>query len=128
MNIIIGALALLGIVAVASWIVNYFDIESKVSINDVQRDIKQWADRAIPHRSWGGQIHHLRSEIDELEREEQNKANMAHEMADIVILTLNLAGMKDIDLQTAIIEKMKINKKRTWGAADPRTGQIHHEE
>lgn len=92
----------------------------------IQADIKEWADRALPGRSWSGQVDHLRTELVELDAEKDCPEKAVVEAADIIILALNLAGTIDVDVCSALIKKMEINKKRKWELADPATGRIHH--
>ena len=40
--------------------------------------------------------------------------NDPNEYADIVILVFDLASMKGIDIESAVLAKMAINRKRTW--------------
>ena len=40
--------------------------------------------------------------------------SVAEELADVLIFTLSLANMHNIDLEQALRDKEEINKKRTW--------------
>jgi NTP pyrophosphatase (non-canonical NTP hydrolase) len=47
------------------------------------------------------------------------------ELADIVIVALNLAGQMGFDMEYEVLRKMEINKKRMWSKPDSQ-GVIHH--
>jgi NTP pyrophosphatase (non-canonical NTP hydrolase) len=53
------------------------------------------------------------------------KSPNADELADIIILVLDLGYLLDIDLEQAVIDKMIINRKRSW-IRDPKTGIARH--
>ena len=64
---------------------------------------------------------HLMEEVGELSkqlynqkigRDKLDRKNMAEEIADVVMLLNKLATLYDIDVETAIIEKIKILKQR----------------
>ena len=46
--------------------------------------------------------------------EAQDKKELASEMADVALYLLQLASVSNIDLETAILKKIEINKTRTW--------------
>ncbi len=85
-----------------------------------------------------GHLNHIRSEIDEVEKElqicygyprvgEESYDKVAYEIADIVILCLSLAWRVGIyNLAAYVVRKIAKNKKRKWGAANPVSGIIHH--
>lgn len=43
-----------------------------------------------------------------------NPAELAGELADVALYLLQLAYLMDIDLEQAILEKLRINYARTW--------------
>lgn len=67
-------------------------------------------------RETGTLIALIHSELSEaLEADRKNdKANFAEELADVVIRIADLCGGLNIDLERAIIDKMKINAKRPY--------------
>lgn len=77
---------------------------------------------AVVHGFWdepretGTLIALIHSELSEaLEADRKNdKANFAEELADVVIRIADLCGGLNIDLERAIIDKMKINAKRPY--------------
>jgi NTP pyrophosphatase (non-canonical NTP hydrolase) len=40
--------------------------------------------------------------------------NFGEELADVIIRTLHLAGIFEIDIEKEIMQKMKLNKDRVW--------------
>jgi NTP pyrophosphatase (non-canonical NTP hydrolase) len=46
--------------------------------------------------------------------EAQNKAELASELADVTLYLLQLASVSGIDLEEAVLEKLKINATREW--------------
>ena len=46
--------------------------------------------------------------------EAQNKDELASELADVALYLLQLASVSNIDLEGAILNKIEINKIRTW--------------
>ena len=46
--------------------------------------------------------------------EAQNKDELASELADVALYLLQLASVSNIDLEAAILNKIEINKMRTW--------------
>ena len=44
----------------------------------------------------------------------QDKGELASELADVALYLLQLASITGIDLEKAILEKIEINKARTW--------------
>lgn len=46
--------------------------------------------------------------------EPQEKDELASELADVALYLLQLASVSSIDLEAAILNKIEINKTRTW--------------
>lgn len=46
--------------------------------------------------------------------EAQNKAELASELADVTLYLLQLAAVSEIDLEQAVLEKLKVNATREW--------------
>ena len=47
--------------------------------------------------------------------EEFVKENLAEELADVALYLLQLASITEIDLEEAILKKLKVNASREWG-------------
>jgi NTP pyrophosphatase (non-canonical NTP hydrolase) len=52
------------------------------------------------------------SEASEREQEETSRLGLEHELADILILCLSMANRMNIDLSTAILEKVRLNAEK----------------
>lgn len=48
-----------------------------------------------------------------------------HELADVIILTIALADLLNVDLEKSVIDKMVINKARKWKEPDA-DGVVEH--
>lgn len=72
---------------------------------------KGWHDEDKPTAVWLALIHSEVSEALEADRKGDYE-NFVEELADICIRTFDLAGLMDIDLQQAILDKMEYNKTR----------------
>lgn len=97
------------------------------SLKQIQMDIGTWADEKIPLRTPSGQMKHLEKELDELKAEmatnDMEKAR--EELADVLIVALNIAYQLGFDMEYEVERKMAINKNRQWSAPDA-DGVIHH--
>ena len=49
-------------------------------------------------------------------RDTVDKAALSGELADVTLYLLQLASLSDIDLEQAVLEKLRINAERTWEA------------
>lgn len=56
----------------------------------------------------------IRGEVCELEIECGSAERYAEELADVIIVSLSVAGKLGIDIDAAIRRKMEINKRRPW--------------
>ena len=70
-------------------------------------------------------VRRAKQEMDELIEaiEADNKAEIANEAADILILLYRLIHESDLDIQTIIDEKMAVNRARKWQKAGDGTGK-----
>ena len=81
--------------------------------NDVQeltRQVVDWADWAFPERTPTSALIKLYEEIGELSRDLRSPG----EYADVFIMVLDLAHMHGVDVARAIRDKIEINRRRTW--------------
>ena len=46
--------------------------------------------------------------------EAADKAELASELADVMLYLLQIASLSDIDLGQAVLDKLAVNQKRTW--------------
>lgn len=92
------------------------------SIKQLQAEIAQWADQLNPDRTALSLIAKMLEELGELiASERQDDPN---ELADVLILALDLAHIKNVDIAQAVHNKMQINKQRQWRIAD--NGAMSH--
>jgi DNA-binding CsgD family transcriptional regulator len=97
----------------------------ETSLNSLAIDIHDWANTTFPNRTHANTFSKLVfHEIPELF---QSGGSDPLEYADILILLLDLAKMKGIDIEAAIKEKMRINRERMW-KLDTTTGIHSHVE
>lgn len=79
-------------------------------------EIMMWADTIMPDRTPADAIKKLSmEEVPELWRsiKETGKVDPG-EIADVLILALDICAMSDIDPHEAVKNKMAINHRRTW--------------
>ena len=93
------------------------------SISALQRDIAEWADKVFPNRTAHGSLSKL--VLEEIPEFIGSGMSDPHEYADLVIMILDIAHLKGIDVGKAVIEKMGINRSRSW-TVDPETGFMKH--
>jgi NTP pyrophosphatase (non-canonical NTP hydrolase) len=55
--------------------------------------------------------------------EAKNKAELAGELADVALYLLQLASISGIDLEQAVLDKLKINAGREWDKPSKVEGQ-----
>jgi NTP pyrophosphatase (non-canonical NTP hydrolase) len=89
------------------------------TVNEIQvvtRAIKNWADSIMPERTPADAIKKLSmEEVPELWRSLKENGEVDEgEIADVLILALDICAMSDIDPMDAIHQKMAINIGRKW--------------
>lgn len=94
------------------------------SIAELQAEIAAWADSIHPTRTPISVISKLLEELAELIASE--KMSDPLELADIFILSLDLAHLQQVDLSDAIQRKLEINRNRRWRRED--NGRLQHIE
>lgn len=72
---------------------------------------KGWHDEEQSNAVWLALIHSEVSEALEADRKGDSE-NFVEELADILIRTFDLCGLRGIDLETAVLNKMAYNKTR----------------
>lgn len=58
------------------------------------------ASEVLEHFQWGD--------------ETNNKAELASELADVMLYLMQIASLSDIDLGQAVMDKLAVNYRRTW--------------
>lgn len=92
-------------------------------IDDIARDVFQWASDVFPNRTDTSLYLKMYEEIGEVIKSGGDRL----EVADLFILLLDYAYRKGINLQSAIYDKMVINVERKW-IIDVSTGTMHHKD
>jgi len=92
------------------------------AISELQAEIAAWADQLNPDRRPIGIIAKMLEELGELIASERIADPL--ELADVLILALDLAHLQGIDVESAIMQKMAINRARKWRIAD--NGSMTH--
>ena len=91
------------------------------SIREVQTNIAAWADTVFPHRTVNDALTKLvMEEIPELLLDPSPE-----ELADVLVLVLDVAHLMGVDIQQAVHDKMEINRKRRW-IINAKTGLLNH--
>lgn len=96
--------------------------EKSLSVRQLQAEIALWADQLNPDRTALSLIAKMLEELGELIASERQDDPL--ELADVLILALDLAYIQDIDLADAVMRKMSINRARKWRIAD--NGAMSH--
>jgi len=88
----------------------------------LQAEIASWADEIIPDRK----VSHAFDKMVEEEIPELLESEFMDplEFADVAILLLDVAHLAGIDIETAVRDKMKINRDREW--AVDKNGRLGH--
>lgn len=88
--------------------------EQKQPLRHWQLEITEWASKTFPGQTPASKAKHLHNEAGELMDDPAD----GEEMADILILLLNLAEMGGINLLAEVQKKMVKNRARQWNAPD----------
>ncbi len=86
-----------------------------------QDEITAWADQVFPGRTPQSALLKLFEEVGELVRNPKDPG----ELADLLIIALDLCSLAGVDAEKALTDKMGINWKRNW-AVDQTTGVMRH--
>ncbi|QQG31318.1 nucleotide pyrophosphohydrolase [Cyanophage S-2L] len=92
------------------------------TVAELQAEIAAWIHPLNPDRRPGGTIAKLLEEIGELIA--SDRAHDPLEVADVLILALDLATLLGVDVTEAIRAKLAINRARSWARAD--NGAMRH--
>ncbi len=94
------------------------------TIRGTQRMIGEWADRVFPDRT----VHTTLSKLvlEEIPEFLLDGAEDPDEYADLVILILDVAHQRGIDVEAAVEAKHRRNVRRAWFATE--SGVYHHVE
>lgn len=87
-----------------------------MTIDRLAYQIKEQADRLFPQRTDASMFIKLYGEIAEMI--DATDVNRAGEVADVLIMVLDYAKVKGINVEQAIRQKMAVNDARTWKRND----------
>lgn len=84
-------------------------LNGPLTIDELADAIREQADRLFPDRTDSSMYLKLFKEVGEL-----IEGGDPDEVADVLILVLDFAKRKNIDIQSTIVNKMQINDRRQW--------------
>jgi hypothetical protein len=93
-----------------------------MSLATIRAEIQAWADMMAPNRTAHGALCKLvLEEIPEF----LSNLDSPGEYADCLILLIDIATLRGIDIEQAVADKMNVNKHRIW-RHNPETGFMKH--
>lgn len=98
--------------AVAHGLWDEHDCQVSETIAEAIRDGFPYEDPRSVNRAWA--MEPIRKEVNELEMAYESEEDYAEELADVIIMSMSVAGKLGIDIDAAIRRKMEINKARPW--------------
>ena len=98
--------------AVAHGLWEEHDCQVAETIAEAIKDGFPYEDPRAVNRAWA--MEPIRKEVNELEMAHESEEHYAEELADVIIMSMSVAGKLGIDIDAAIRRKMVINKKRPW--------------
>lgn len=94
----------------------------KVTVDELQNEVTQWADKFLGARDYDSALTKLvDEEIPELRA--AGVTGREDELADVFIIALDLASLAGVDIVKAVRNKLEINRRRTWTKRD---NVFHH--
>jgi NTP pyrophosphatase (non-canonical NTP hydrolase) len=90
------------------------------SLDQLQAIVHEWANEQFPDREPSIAWMKLFEELGEVIKDPKDPL----EWADVLILVLDLAAIYGVTLDNAVLDKMEINRRRTWGTSP--TGVMVH--
>jgi len=79
-------------------------------LGELTEQVFDWAEVAFPNRNDASMYLKMYGEIAEMIESDGD----ANEIADMFILLLDYAKRKKVDVTTAVLRKLSVNRKRTW--------------
>lgn len=95
-----------------------------MDINKIQQDVSEWAYKVFQEATLSSIFNHIRSELEEIEKEPHDVS----EWADVMILFIQAAYNENHSMTQifkAVEDKFEINKKRKWGKPNE-LGYVEH--
>lgn len=99
-----------------------FNFIKRWAWNVVQKDLGTWGEKTFPNGTPTTLIKHLQREVKELA-----DSHHSSEVADCVILLIQVAHQYKYSLYDELMDKFAINKQRKWGEPDAE-GVVEHIE
>lgn len=84
--------------------------QNEPTLRELQARIGEWADRVFPTRHPSAALLKLFEECGEYIKDPTS----GEELADIVIMAIDLANLAGIDLQNEVVRKHTKNESRQW--------------
>ena len=101
---------------------NFGVATNKVTVDELQNEVTQWADKCLGARDYDSALTKLvDEEIPELRA--AGVTGREDELADVFIIALDLASLAGVDVVKAVRNKLEINRRRTWAKRD---NVFHH--
>ncbi len=98
------------------------------SLDSITKEVWQWQTQFDGRASISGVLNHLKNEIAEFEETQVGTEEQEKEFADLYILLMHLAALCDIDVRTAVANKLDQVKKRDYSAQPDEQGCITHKK
>lgn len=98
------------------------------SLDSITKEVWQWQTQFDGRASISGVLNHLKNEIKEFEETQVGTEEQEKEFADLYILLMHLAALCDIDVRTAVANKLDQVKKRDYSAQPDEQGCITHKK
>jgi len=91
-------------------------MSESISILNLQREVVRWADEVLPERTPHGALTKLSlEEVPELHKKFLYNGELDEsELADCMILLLDLFAMADVNVTYAVVDKLHVNRNRNW--------------
>jgi hypothetical protein len=98
------------------------------SLDTITHEIWEWQQQFDGRASIPGVINHLKNEISEFEATEIGSDERDKEFADLYILLMHLAALSNIDVRSAVANKLETVRKRDYSAQPDAQGCITHKK
>jgi hypothetical protein len=98
------------------------------SLDTITQQVWAWQQQFDGRASVPGVLNHLKNEIAEFEETEQGSEEQEKEFADLYILLMHLAALSNIDVRTAVSNKLAMVQKRDYSGEPDAEGCITHKK
>lgn len=87
-----------------------WDHDHNTHVGALTEQVFEWAEATFPNRNDASMYLKMYGEIAEMIESDGD----ANEIADMFILLLDYAKRKKVDVTTAVLKKLDVNRTRTW--------------